>query len=69
MDDREGKQGSNVESESELQRLKQLKKNLQTDLKKQKKELAALQKMQKTRDKEQAKVDKLTTALSAKERE
>ena len=69
MDDREGKQGSNVESESELQRLKQLKKNLQTDLEKQKKELAALQKMQKTRDKEQAKVDKLTTALSAKERE
>ena len=37
MDVLEGEQGSNVESESELQRLKQLKKNLQADLENQKK--------------------------------
>ena len=37
--------------------------------KKKKKELVALQKMQKAKDKEQAKVDKLRASLSAKERE
>ena len=42
-------QGSNVESEAELCRLKQLKKNFQTDLENAKKEVAALKKKQKTR--------------------
>ena len=39
--------GSNVENESELRRLQQLKKNLENDLEKAKKELAALEKLEK----------------------
>ena len=58
VDTLEGEQGSNAESESELQRLKQLKNNLQTDLENRKK-LDALQKTQKQKHKEQAKVCKL----------
>ena len=45
--------GSNVESESELQRLQQLKKNLQNDFENAKKEVAALEKQAKTKAKEQ----------------
>ena len=44
-------QGSNIESETELHMLKQLKKNLQTDFESKKKELAALEKQVKTRKK------------------
>ena len=46
-----------------------LKKNLQTELGNQKKELSALQKIQKQREKEQKKVNKLRTKVSTKERE
>ena len=62
-------QGSNLESEAELRRLIQLKKNYQTDLENKKKELASLTKQAKSREKEQAKVDSLRASLAAKERE
>ena len=44
-------QGSNLESEAELNRLKQLKKNYKTDLEKKKKELAGLEKQAKDNEK------------------
>jgi len=44
IDDIQDKQGSNLESEAELRRLKQLKKNYQTDLENKKKELDSLTK-------------------------
>ena len=62
-------QGTNVESESELRRLQQLKKNLQTDFENAKKEVSALQKQAKTKDKEQKSVDQLRAKIAAKERE
>ena len=61
--------GSNVENESELRRLQQLKKNLENDLEKAKKELAALEKLAKTKAKEQKSVDQLRASLAAKESE
>ena len=62
-------QGSNLESEAELPRLKQLKKNYQTELENKKKELTSLSKQVRNREKEQAKVDRLRAAITAKERE
>ena len=62
-------QGSNFESEAELRRLKQLKKNYQTDLENKKKALDSLTKQAKNREKEQAKVDRLRASLAAKESE
>ena len=61
--------GTTIESESELRRLLQLKKNLEKDFKNAKKELAALDKLAKTKDKEQANVDQLKAKIAAKERE
>jgi len=63
------KQGSNLESEAELCRLKELKKNYQTDLENKKKELDSLTKKARNREKEQAKVDRLRASLAAKESE
>ena len=48
--------GSNLESKTELQRLKQLKKNYQTEIESKKKELAALEKQAKNKEKAQEKV-------------
>ena len=62
-------EGTNLENESELRRLQQLKKNLENDLEKAKKELAALEKLAKTKAKEQKSVDQLRASLAAKERE
>jgi len=62
-------QGSNIESEAELRRLKELKKNYQTDLENKKKELDLLTKKARNREKEQAKVDRLRASLAAKESE
>ena len=62
-------QGTNVESESELRRLQQLKKNLQNDFENAKKEVAALEKQAKTKAKAQKSVDQLRASLAAKERE
>ncbi|KAJ7328602.1 hypothetical protein OS493_023871 [Desmophyllum pertusum] len=59
--------GSNVESEAELRRLQQLKKNLQTDLENEKKEVSALEKQAKNVGKARAKVEKLQADLAAKE--
>ena len=61
--------GSNVESESELQRLQQLKKNLQTDFENAKKEEAALEKQVKTKAKEQTRINQLREKIAAKESE
>jgi len=61
------KQGSNVESEAELRRQKQLQKNLQTDLENAKKEVVALEKQAKNKEKEEAKVERLRASLVAKE--
>ncbi|KAL9964267.1 hypothetical protein ACROYT_G027885 [Oculina patagonica] len=61
--------GSNVENESELRRLKQLKKNLEKDFENAKKEVAALEKQAKQKAKEQTRVDQLRASLAAKESE
>jgi len=50
--------GSNIESEAELRRLKQLKKNHQTEYENKKKEVAALEKQVKSNQKVQEKVQK-----------
>ena len=47
IDGLQEEQGSNLESEAQLNRLKQLKKNYKTDLEKKKKELAGLEKQAK----------------------
>ena len=65
----EEKHGSILESESEIERLNLLKKNYETDLENKKKEIAALEKMAKNRDKAQRKVDIERTKLIEKERE
>ena len=61
--------GTTIESESELRRLQQLKKNLQNDFENTKKEVAALDKLAKTKTKEQTNVDQLRAKIAAKERE
>ncbi|KAL9981686.1 hypothetical protein ACROYT_G000073 [Oculina patagonica] len=61
--------GSNVENESELRRLKQLKKNLEKDFENKKKEVAALEKQAKQIAKEQKQVDQLRASIAAKETE
>ncbi|KAL9986434.1 hypothetical protein ACROYT_G000582 [Oculina patagonica] len=61
--------GSNVENESELRRLKQLKKNLEKDFESAKTEVAALEKQAKQKAKEQTRVDQLRASLAAKESE
>ena len=60
---------SNVENESELRRLQQLKKNLQTDFEKAKEKVSKLQKQAKTKAKEQTRVNQLRASLAAKESE
>ena len=69
IDAKTQEQGTNVESESEMRRLQQLKKNLQTDFENAKKEVTALAKQAKTKAKEQTRVDQLRASLAAKERE
>ena len=65
-----GEQGSTPESESELRRLQQLRKNLKTDFDNvKKKEVAAPQKQAKNTAKELATVGKLRKEISEKERE
>ena len=62
-------QGSNLESEAELRRLKQLKKNHQTELENKKKELSELEKQAKNKEKLQEKVDRERKKLYGIERE
>jgi len=66
IDSIQDQQGSNLESEEELRRLKQQKKNYQTDLENRKKALDSLTKKTMAREKEQAKVDRLRASLAAK---
>ena len=56
IDALEQEHGSNLESETELRRLKQLKKNHQTEYENKKKEVAALEKQAKNKQKVQVKV-------------
>ena len=73
IDALEEEQGSNLEAQTEIDRLKRLKKNLQTDLKNYEKEFALAEKVQKQRTKERGKlqkdVDKLQATYSAKVKE
>ena len=69
IDTLQEEQGSNLESEAQLNRLKQLKKNYKTDLEKKKKELADLEKQAKDKEKIQAKVDREKKKLYEIERE
>ena len=62
-------QGSNLESEAELRRLKQLKKIHQTELANKKQELSVLEKLAKNKEKLQEKVDREKKKLSEIERE
>ena len=57
--------GTNAESESELHRLQQLRKNLENDLENAKKEVAALEKQVKTKAKLQKSVDQLREKKAA----
>ena len=56
--------GSNLESEAELRRLKQLKKNQQTEFENKKKEVVALEKQAKNKQKVQEKVQKERAKLN-----
>ena len=69
IDTYEMQQGSNLEAQNEIERLKQLKKNYQTDLENKKKEIAALEKIAKNRENVQKKVDLERAKLVKKERE
>ena len=64
----EEEHGSNLESEAKLRRLKQLKKN-ETELENKKKQIAALEKIAKNKEKAQRKVDREHAKLAEKERE
>jgi len=65
----QGNHGSNLESEAELRRLKELKKNYQSDLENKKKELDSLTKKARNVEKEQTKVDRLRASIATKESE
>ena len=69
IDALEEEHGSSLENQTELQRLKQMKKNLQKDFENAKKENVDLQKQVKAKEKEQAKVDKLKSDLAKKQKE
>ena len=69
IDARQEEQGSNLESESKVRRLKQLKKNHQTELENNKKELAVLEKKVKNNEKIKEKVDRERKKLNEIERE
>ena len=62
-------QGTNLESEAELRRLKELKKNYQTELENKKKELVVLEKKAKNNEKIKEKVDRERKKLYEIERE
>ena len=62
-------QGSNLESEAELNRLKQLKKNHQKDLDSKKKKVASLEKEAKNKEKAQARADRERAKLAQIEKE
>ena len=73
IDALEEEQGSNLEAQNEIDRLKKLKKNLQTDLNNYKKEITTATKIQQQRAQERGKlqkdVDKLQATYSAKVKE
>ena len=69
IDSYEMQYGSNLEAQNEIERLKQLKNKYQTDLENKQKEIAALQKIAKNREKAQKKVDLEREKLVKKERE
>ena len=62
-------QGSNLESETEMNRLKQLKKNYQKDLDSMKKKMVSLEKEAKNKEKAQERVDRERAKLAQIEKE
>ena len=69
IDGLQEEQGSNLEVEAEVNRLKQLKKNYLKDLDSKKKNLASLEKEAKNKEKTKAKVDRERTKLAQIEKE
>ena len=69
IDGLQEEKGSNLESEAELKRLKQLKKNYQKDLDSKKKKAASLEKEAKNKEKAQARVDREREKLAQIEKE
>ena len=69
IDGLQEEQGSNLESEAELNRLKQLKKNYQKDLDSKKKKAASLEKEAKNKEKAQERVDRERAKLAQIEKE
>ena len=69
IDSLQEEQGSNLESEAELNRLKQLKKNYQKDLDSKEKKAASLEKEAKNKEKAQARVNRERAKLSQIEKE
>ena len=69
IDDLTKEHGTTIEIESELREKRRLLKNHQTEFENTKKELAALDKIVKTKAKEQTNVDQLREKIAAKERE
>ena len=69
IDSYEMQYGSNLEAQNEIERLKQLKKNYETDLKQKEKKIADLKKIEKNREKAQKKVNLEREKLVKKEKE
>ena len=69
IDSLQEEQGSNLESEAELNRLKQLKKNYKKDLDSKKKKVASLEKEAKNKEKTKARVDRERAKLAQIEKE
>ena len=69
IDSLQEEQGGNLESEIEINRLKQLKKKYQKDLDSKKKKVASLEKEAKNKEKAQARVDREKTKLAQIEKE
>jgi len=69
IDALQSEQATNLENEAEIQRLKIFLKNYQTDFENAKKEVTALEKQVKNKEKVQTKVDRLRERLTEKESE
>ena len=67
----EEEHGSNLEAQAEVQRLKQVKKNYETELENKKKEIAALKKIAKNKETAQKKkwTENVQNSLKKKEKE
>ena len=69
METLENERGSKIENESEIERLKILKNNYETEVENNKKKITALEKIAKNREKYQRKVDRERATLTEKEKD